>query len=192
MDAEKYITDHWLKNRVYTHLEWEKHQIRLRTCAEALPATPGARYIDVGCASGHSTAIMQRFRPGNWTGVDFSRSAIAAASKFFPTGMSFFYVPDPAHLGQLGTFDGVVCSEVLEHAGDDRGLAQILLWTTGPGGTLVATTPNKKISDPGHLRTYTEAQFRALFERPGVERQIEIQTKGQFFYLIVRKEKRIG
>jgi len=189
MTAESYIRDHWMRRQTYLHLEWPKHQARLEGCAKRLPDRPGARYIDVGCATGHSTAILKKFRPGFWTGVDFSQTAIAAAWRFYPKGITFFEIPEISALGQMGIFDGVVCSEVLEHVQDDLTLAKMLIWITAPGGRLVATTPTTHVSDPGHLRIYTGKTLRWLFElaSQGQALKIEVETAGPFFYLTAEK-----
>ncbi|HJX73822.1 MAG TPA: methyltransferase domain-containing protein [Candidatus Deferrimicrobiaceae bacterium] len=183
MDAETYITKHWIPKRVWTHLAWPRHQERLRRCAELMPAA--GRVLDVGCACGHSTEIMRRFRPEvSWSGADFSKTAIARAKGRFP-GLSFYYMLSARHLEMFEPFDGVICSEVLEHTTDDAALAGVLLRITA--GTLVVTTPWAKVSDPGHLRVYTEKSLRALFERPTAPGTVSLETWGQFLYMVCKR-----
>ena len=159
------------------------HQDRLKRCAEYVRAGAGARYIDVGCGLGHSTDIMRRFVPGDWTGLEFWPEAKAMAIKAFPdidvcVSLDFNLRP------VCGTFDGVVCSEVLEHVPDDVALVKGLLDITA--GTLCLTTPNRKVNDPGHLRVYTRAMLEALFP------EAEIHSIGRFFYVIVKRQARQG
>jgi len=191
MDAETYMK-HWEKNKVWTHLGWEKHQRRLRTCADLLARRPEPQrdyFADVGCAYGHSTEIMKKFMPATgrplfWVGVDFSETAIALAKKFFPAG-NWIYVRDPRGLGNplyngppIHSFEGVVCSEVMEHVEDDKGLIAGLLGMCEK--RLVLTTPIKKVSDPGHLRVYTEPMLHGLLD--GVKHFIVKDE--QFFYIV--------
>lgn len=186
MDAETYITTHWIPRRVWTHLAWPRHQDRLRRCAEALPAQ--GRLLDVGCACGHSTEIMRSFRPNAlWSGADFSKTAITQAKALFPD-LSFYYMLSARHLGAMfKPFDGVVCSEVLEHMPDDAALAEALLGITA--GTLVVTTPWTRVSDPGHLRVYKDKDLLGLFARPGNPGTIRLERVDKFFYLTYTRER---
>jgi 2-polyprenyl-3-methyl-5-hydroxy-6-metoxy-1,4-benzoquinol methylase len=179
MNADKYMDEHWIKNKIWTHLDWERHKLRLKLCALHL-GDQGRRFIDVGCACGHSTAQLKRYRPGDWTGADFSHKGIELARKFFP-GITFFFLHGFGELTQLGLFDGVVCSEVIEHVEDDAGLAEALMAITSC--SLVVTTPTRSISDPGHLRLYNEKRLDGLFS--GIPH--EIKRYEPFFYLIGQK-----
>jgi len=102
------------------------------------------------------------------------------AAMFFKH-MKFFLVPRPADLVRVGVFEGVVCSEVLEHTADDAALAEALLRITA--GTLAVTTPWTRVSDPGHLRVYTERSLRALFERPSEPGDVRVEMRDKFLYL---------
>lgn len=177
MDAEQYM-NHWIKNKVWTHLKWPKHQRRFKTIAGFLE---GETFVDVGCAFGHSTAEIEIFRSGAWTGIDFSKRAIERAKMEFPR-IDFIYCEDFSLYDHTSRkFDGVVCSEVIEHVEKDWELIKGLLGITKK--TLVVTTPNCKVSDPGHLRVYTEETLTELFK--GTD--FVIHQIGPFFYLVVRK-----
>lgn len=181
MDAEEYIAKHWIPRRVWTHLEWPRHQDRLRACSSFVAGAPGiqatSRFLDVGCACGHSTSIMAFFAGiGSWAGVDFSQQAIAIARRLFPA-FDFFYLREPALLPSIGRFDGVVCSEVIEHVEDDAGLAAALC--AAAGRRLFVTTPRARVSDPGHRRVYTAATLSALF----APIPHSVRVAGNFLYL---------
>lgn len=177
MDAEKYITEHWIPNDIAPHLLFAKHQERLRRCAEYLP-TDARTFADVGCACGHSTEIMTRHRPGAWTGIDFSRTAIENARPIFPAIRFEFQEIDEAW-SPLGEFEGVVCSEVLEHVQNDQRFAENLIGLTRR--TLVVTTPSRRVSDPGHLRVYTANALLRLFPNA------RIDHFAPFFYVVLEK-----
>lgn len=177
MEARNYIENHWIKNEIWTHLEHPKHQDRLRNCASYLE---GERFIDIGCALGHSTDIMKRFRPGDWSGIEFTEGAIEKAIKLFPE-ITFYHANDFNLLPVCGKFDGVVCSEVIEHVEDDEALVKGLLDITKK--ILIITTPNTSINDPGHLRVYTEKRLAELF----AGHNFEIIRDGIFFYVVVKK-----
>lgn len=182
MNAKDYLEGHWMKNRVWKRLELPVHQERLRRCAEAVKG--GRTFIDVGCGLGHSTAILKRFCPGDWTGMDFYGPAIAQARELFP-GIAFLAadfkkdVPSP----DSWRWDGVVCSEVIEHVDDAKGFISSLWEITL--GSLVVTTPSVKVNDPGHLRLYTEASLREAFRGvPGAK----IERGGRFFYITAERK----
>jgi len=158
MNAEAYISQHWLPKNISEHLKSPKHQQRFDWIAERLPAA--GRFIDVGCACGHSTAELAARVGGEWTGIDFSESAIKEAVRVF-SATTFHCLKTSEELSALGQFDGVVCSEVLEHVPDPAGMVRALNAITG--GTLVLTTPAQKVNDPGHLWLFTVEELAAFF-----------------------------
>lgn len=101
---------------------------------------PGTKCLDVGCGSGNSYAPGLVARGAEWTGVDVSENAVAAARA---SGLDARVIEDAAELPFPDeSFDLVVCIEVLEHLfSPDRAAAEI--WRVlKPGGRLVASTPN--------------------------------------------------
>lgn len=176
MDVETYI-EHWEKNRIWTHLEWPRHQARLKECASHLK---GKRLADIGCAFGHSTYYLNKFRKGDWTGVDFSRKAIINSIKNFPN-FRFIFLNSITDLDSIGFYDSVICSEVIEHVKDDRLLLNKLLEITEK--ILVITTPCVWVKSVAHLRLYDKGMLEKLFR--GIN--YEIYKKGPFWYGIIRK-----
>ena len=186
MKAEEYLEEHWIKNKVYDHLKWKKHQVRLETCANLCI---GERFADVGCGLGHSTNIMKNFVGGSWTGIEFCGYAVKRARKLFPD-IEFIYVWE-SYVDQLPfvdikskdlRFDSIVCSEVIEHVEKDREFVEALVRMTKK--KVILTTPNKKVSDPGHLRVYTEKSLCELVE--GLGRSV-LWNGEQFFYMEIFK-----
>jgi 2-polyprenyl-3-methyl-5-hydroxy-6-metoxy-1,4-benzoquinol methylase len=158
MNASEYLTKHWGPHSVWTHLKNKKHQVRLRRCAELCL---GERFCDIGCAFGHSTAIMSGFKPGAWSGLEFSADAVVKATELFPALSWYLSETVEALYSMKGYFDSVVCSEVMEHVEDDRLLA--LRVVEAATKRAVFSTPSIKVRDPGHLRLYTEASLHELF-----------------------------
>jgi 2-polyprenyl-3-methyl-5-hydroxy-6-metoxy-1,4-benzoquinol methylase len=178
MRAEEYLESHWNKHKTWTHLSWPTHQERLKFCSNRMK---GNTFIDVGCAQGHSTNIMKNFHPGDWTGLDFCEKTINLAKDLFPS-INFKYLASVAELNFLGEFDGVVCSEVIEHVENDKELVESLWNITG--ASLVITTPCINVSDPGHLRLYDKEKLKNLFKDIS---EVNIEKQGMFFYVSARK-----
>lgn len=178
MNAKEYLESHWIKNKIWTHLTTKMHQERLRECTLPLE---GETFLDVGCGLGHSTGHMKRFLPGDWSGLEFWDKATRVAQELFPD-ITFYSSKDFNFRPICGEFDSVVCAEVIEHVEDDQGLIDGLLDITKK--VLVVTTPNRRVSDPGHLRVYTMGTFGALFHGYA----LKITDTSRFFYAIVRKE----
>lgn len=91
-----------------------------------------------------------------------------------------FLVQNLYRLGQLNQkFDGVICSEVLEHISDDSGVLRAFYDVLNPGGSLFLCCPNAEHPDHssqdldhdesgGHVRAgYTYASYESLLEPIG-------------------------
>lgn len=185
MSAESYIVRHWQRRRVWRHLGHRRHRRRLSRCAKTME---GKTFVDVGCALGHSTMMMAKMRFGSWSGIDFSESAIAGAVKQFGNVMvgrhppRFIYCPSIYLLREIPPFEGVVCSEVIEHVEDEDLLIESLKLITRK--VLLVTTPCGKVGDPGHLRVYTQDALVDLFG-PGAN----VQRDGHFWYVTWHPEE---
>lgn len=180
MDAEQYAVSHWLRKKTYTHLTNKKHTTRFTECVKHVV---GKRFLDVGCACGHSTQIMAGLKTGDWTGLDFSESMIDAAREFFPDSR-WLYCPDMDMPLTCIAFDSVVCSEVIEHVPEDEKFVAYL-WGLAKK-VLVLTTPNKRVRDPGHLRVYTREMIDELLAPFDCDKNI--YSKGQFWYIVLTKK----
>lgn len=66
------------------------------------------------------------------------------------------------------TFDCVITFQVIEHIQDDDAFVREIARVLKPGGQLVVTTPNKKMSltrNPWHIREYTITELEALLTK---------------------------
>ena len=177
MTAEEYLTTHWIKNKIYTHNRASHHVKRFAYCAKVLT---GSKFIDIGCACGHSTAALKKLRGGDWSGLDFFESVIETARKDFP-GITFYYSPDNNYKELVGEYDSVVCSEVIEHVPDDRVFVDKVIGIAKE--VVIFTTPHKNVGDPGHVRVYSAKALQELFD--GYDYSIERDET--FFYILVKK-----
>jgi methionine biosynthesis protein MetW len=102
--------------------------------------SPATRCLDVGCGTGSSYAPELARRAGTYAGVDVSAHAVEIARA---RGLDARVVDDAAELPfEDGSFDLVVCVEVLEHLFAPHGAAAEIRRVLRPGGRLVASVPN--------------------------------------------------
>lgn len=83
-------------------------------------------------------------------------------------------------------FDGVICSEVLEHVPDPRVVLGEVYRVLKPHGRLLLCVPflNRIHGDPQDYGRYTDSFLRDTLERMGF-REVEIERQGLFWSVIV-------
>jgi ubiquinone/menaquinone biosynthesis C-methylase UbiE len=150
-----------------------------RTIA-AIPATPGAPLLDVGCGTGVLIErVMARYPDLRVTGADPSPEMLAVARARVPAGARLVLAVAEALPFPSGTFGVVVTSSSLHHWRDPamglREIARVL----GPAGLLVLTDwradhlPTRlrdvflRLGHPSHGRALTVAAARAALRAAG-------------------------
>lgn len=165
----------------------------LNVVRSVLPAQ--GRVLDIGCASG---GLLRELAPvaSYRAGVELS-SVGAAAAREVADEVINAAIDDPAASFPPGSFDVIVCADVLEHVADPAAtLGKIVSWCA-PGGSVLVCVPNIAnwqarlrllkgvwryadcgIWDDGHLRFFTLATLRELLEAEGlsVERVTSTQA----------------
>jgi SAM-dependent methyltransferase len=142
---EKYLL---LKNHLYNYL------LRRRAIGKALRRDHPGLTLEVG------SGISPVTTPGDL--VIYSDTSFLAMRRLQQDmGKGSFVVADATRLPfKEGVFDHTICSEVLEHVGDDGMALKELSRVMGPSGRLILTFPHRKFyfaNDDrfvGHLRRY--------------------------------------
>jgi 2-polyprenyl-3-methyl-5-hydroxy-6-metoxy-1,4-benzoquinol methylase len=139
--------------------------------------------LDVGAGEGAFAKEMQeRGCKVVALEVDPARAAAARARGLEVSEKNL----ETADLEDLGTFDIIVCADVLEHLTDPAKVLARLKGLLAPGGRVLATIPNVAhygvrlrllagrfeytetgIMDRTHLRFFTRASAKRLFEEAG-------------------------
>lgn len=115
---------------------------------------PPGRLLDIGCSCGYflEVAAAHGF---DVRGVEFSRSAVAAAS---PAIRPRIFEGTLERMPTEGSFDVVSAFDLIEHVPDPRAFLRRCRQLLKPGGTIVLTTP-----DAGHfLRHVMRARWPML------------------------------
>jgi 2-polyprenyl-3-methyl-5-hydroxy-6-metoxy-1,4-benzoquinol methylase len=113
------------------------------------------RFLDVGCNRG---MYLGQYKGGNGFGIDLSHNILRLASQILQKRLIvgnaerlFFF--------KRGSFDAVLCSEVLEHCLNPNNVFEGLAYILRPSGKALITTPNYRNKKPdwidlGELRHY--------------------------------------
>lgn len=100
----------------------------------------GSRCLDLGCGDGGTCGVFLKEHAAAYVGVDISEAAVNRARAL---GLDARLIEDAAKLPfPDGTFDAVICSEVLEHIFLPHAVAREVLRVLRPGGIFIVTVPN--------------------------------------------------
>jgi ubiquinone/menaquinone biosynthesis C-methylase UbiE len=124
-----------------------EQKLRARNVLGLLAAKPGERVLDIGCGNARDIARIAE-RGSEIVGVDISAGMVAAAKQELKrmeiSGITL-QVGDATSLDfPDGSFDKILCSEVIEHIPDASRALREMLRVLRPGGRLVLSTPNKE------------------------------------------------
>jgi SAM-dependent methyltransferase len=128
----------------------------------------GRRVLDAGCGTAYGTEILARAGAVEAVGVDRAGDILDAVRERMPETASL----QAADLLELpfddGSFDLVVCFEVLEHLEDPEAAIAELARVLAPDGVLAVSSPNRERFPPGnphHLHEYVPAELRDSLAR---------------------------
>ena len=167
---------------------------RVRRLAKLMP---GKRLIDVGSNIGCLVEAGRRLGL-DAVGVELNRTLIDFAHETYPA-CRFIAAPIEEAALDGARFDGVYCSEVIEHVPDqDRFVAAIAALLV-PGGVLYLTTPGaheyvrggaaraRDFGAPDHKLYHTRRSLAALLARHGFARVRFLYSFGRGLKLYARK-----
>jgi 2-polyprenyl-3-methyl-5-hydroxy-6-metoxy-1,4-benzoquinol methylase len=157
-----------------------------RLLVEEVP--PGARVLDVGCASGYVAAELVR-RGCEVVGVEVDGASAARARAICASVVAGDIEEEGVRvaLTAQAPFGAIVCGDVLEHLRSPERVLALLASLLAPGGLVVASLPNVAhwtgrrallrgrfpyadhgLFDRTHLRFFTRASARELVEGAGL------------------------
>ena len=136
--------------------------------------------LDLGCGHGFGATELAP-RAKSYLGVDTDTAAIAWADRVLSPRYPNARFASPASHSTLGSFELVVCFEVIEHVSDPVALLRTVRSALAPGGFALLSTPNGAVSGGRqeryrsrfHVREYTAPEVAQLLEAA--------QLSGEFF-----------
>jgi len=153
------------------------------------PLDPGDVVLDLGCGEGRHVILAYAAADVHSIGVDLSLDDLKTTRAKFrnfaePNNRAKLFNLATANAQALpfadNTFDKLICSEVLEHIDDYRGVLSEIARVLKPGGLFCASVPRtwpEKIcwalsedyhnTPGGHLRIFSARELRADIERLG-------------------------
>jgi len=150
---------------------------------------PARHALDLGCGDG---ALSAAIRATRLTLADVSRVALERARARLPEADAAELAPDAPLPFADGSFDLVVCTEVLEHVRDVQLLLSEVRRVLEPSGRLAVTTPAHaplmRVPDPlsPHLRFFTRHSLAVLLSQMGFEVRSLRRRAGGLFALVSR------
>lgn len=191
--------------RSYAHLDavspaaFHRRRVVVQLAAKA---ARGARAIlDVGCGQGELLSELSRALPSaTVSGADLSEQSIADSRRRNPD-YDLFVMDltdgdfEQKHAARLGSYDLVVCSEVVEHIEDDGMAVRRLRSLLSPGGHLILTVPGGRMSRfdkvIGHYRHYRPRDLERLMRTNRLETE-RVLAWGFPFHNVYRTAVRVA
>jgi len=179
------------------HWSDRRYRSLARNVARHLPISEG-RCLDAGCGEGLVSFAISAGRPGvTLCGTDISATRLARAASRVTA--SRFVAGDLLSLPwRDGSFDAVVCCEVLEHLPEPGAAVRELYRVVKEHGVLLVTVPDRqrlkwsvcpqcgtKVYKDGHLRSFTPEDVRDLLEPGGSD--IRVVPIGRAWRMFTRR-----
>lgn len=158
---------------------------------------PGRRLLDVGSNIGCLVEAARRIGLSG-VGVEINETLVDFASKTYPSCRFVSASIERAPLGET-IFDGIYCSEVIEHVPDQDRFVAALAARLRPRGVLYLTTPHAReylrngrrrredFGAPDHKLYHTHRSLRALLLRHGFASVRFVPTFGRGLKLYATK-----
>lgn len=157
---KKYIKKYATPDRISSYIE------TLVLCENEGISFEKGNVIDVGCGTGHLLRELKKRHPEiNIVGTDFSEESISVSKQINETGefflMDIFNIPSE----QLGKYDYVICSEVLEHLLYPEKALQNIIKLANENAAIILTVPNGRIDTyGGHINFWSPESWKVFVE----------------------------
>jgi 2-polyprenyl-3-methyl-5-hydroxy-6-metoxy-1,4-benzoquinol methylase len=179
-----------------------EHWARYRFAADLLRG----RLLDLGCGTGYGASeLARREATREVVGIDSSAEALEWAARYYPHPKIDYRRTDVARPGwesSLGSFDGIVAFEILEHVADETAFWIGIKRSLIAGGTLWLSTPlgrgrGRAAADPFHVHQLRRSEVEEIFAEGWepdffgqIGEWIEPWVAGRRYYTILVRARR--
>jgi len=115
----------------------------------------GKHVLDIACGIGYGSQLLLEGGAASYQGVDIQEQVIEQAQKNYGTSKARFSVDSITTFSASRPFDVIVCFETIEHVPDFRGALKNLLTLLAANGTLLISSPHRRVVSP-HSRLLTD------------------------------------
>ena len=154
------ITSHEIAsdNPIHQRLFFAYHQAARLT---------GGNLLEIGVGVGRGLALMLEHCE-HYTGIDKNEQLIAGLKQASPHATFITQNIPPLTTMPDNSFDWVISFQVIEHIPNDDLFVKEIHRVLKPGGKVILTTPNRRLSltrNPWHIREYRAAELEKLLHR---------------------------
>ncbi|HKZ14503.1 MAG TPA: class I SAM-dependent methyltransferase [Solirubrobacterales bacterium] len=185
---------------VWDRYRWLRPRLR-RGGVDVLDAGAGNGGFAIFAARAGNRALGLSFSPGEMGAAERRAGLCGATSARFEV-RDLRTIGDDAEL--RGSFDEIICFEVLEHLLDDVGVLRDLASALRPGGRVLITVPSHDhrplfrerlaaTEDGGHVRWgYSEEQLRGVARAAGLRDLEAGAVSGAVTQALIELQRRLG
>jgi len=171
--VEAGFPDEWYDLGLESHFWflWRLQALHGLLAAHTIPLTVPLRVLEVGCGTGSFRKQMESSTAWVIDGADLNEPAVRSCSA--GRGRTLLYNVEDEHAAMVGTYDGVLLFDVLEHVGDPQRFLKASLRHLKPGGWAIVNVPasmtlhSRYDEVVGHFRRYSKENLAAALRGAG-------------------------
>lgn len=137
-DSQWYDSVYECSEAYRCHYSQSRYYFLWSVIADRIRRSPNRMVLEIGCGSGQLAELLHDQGIVDYVAFDFSPAAIQLARQAVPQAVFFVTDARTSELVTNGGYDGVVCTEVLEHIVDDLTVVQ----RVPAGKKYIVTVPN--------------------------------------------------
>lgn len=157
-DKDQVEYDKWWDDFISTNIDDPGTEYRKNLMISLVKKFKPKSVLDAGCGTAIFLHEIAKTYKGKLAGCDVSKKVIERNKKLFPE-IEFFTINLNKKEDVKGSYDMVLCSEVVEHLSDWKQAIETLAKLTKKGGYLLVTTQSGKRYNHhlelGHLQHFT-------------------------------------